>query len=375
MENLKLNNLYLSNIFELKLKTLKTLNIYGSQNIYINPDVGLSLKKLILPGDNISKSLLKLPQLEYLELPESNYSSIDFNSLNNLKKIKFVSDVAFPQIFSIKSLKEIDFTSDDLYYLEDALASIHDKNPSVNKLTYKYIKDYDEPNYNIDEILNKFPNITELIFITNLANYRWQKIGWDLYLDSKINLEIKEKSNCKINKITLFLYFGDTKVDCQNFESLEKFEIETFKILNISNSNCIPMLSKNSNIIYNSLTELKLHIERQLINLEIFKNLNNSIDNMPNLKKIDLLFMTNLDRNTYEEFIKKILSLKLEFINIDFYFHDENCIDIMEGYDDKYSDYSYEELKIINKSILNLNYENIKIKKYHKENLILLSKI
>ena len=28
------------------------------------------------------------------------------------------------------------------------------------------------------------------------------------------------------------------------------------------------------------------------------------------------------------------------------------------------NDYSYEELKIINKNILSLNYENIKIKKY-----------
>jgi len=379
LENLKLYKLSLNNIFELKLKTLKSLNIEGSKNIYINPDAGLSLKKLILPFYNIYKSLLKLPQLEYLELSESiesDYSSIDLNSLNNLKKIKFESHDAFPQIFSIKSLKEIDFTSDDLYYLEDAFASIHDKNYSVNKLIYKYIKDYHDPNYNIDEILNKFPNITELIFITNITSYRMHKLGWEVFEYSEINLEIKENSNSKINKITLFLYFGDTKVDCQSFESLEKFEIETFKILNISNSNCIPMLSNNRNIIYNSLTELKLHIKRQLIYLEIFKKLNNSIDNMPNLKKIDLLFMTNLDRNTYEEFIKKILSLKLEFINIDFHFHDESCKDIIEEYSDihNYSDYSYEELKIINKSKLNLNYENIKIKKYHKENLKFLKK-
>jgi hypothetical protein len=145
------------------------------------------------------------------------------------------------------------------------------------------------------------------------------------------------------------------------------------------------MLSDNRNIIYNSLTEFKLHIRSQLINLEIFKNLDNSIDNMPNLKKIELLFSTNIERNTYEEFIKKILSLKLEFINIDFNFYDENIKELIDDdygdyyvYDDDYDDnqnnsfnmnphYSYEELIIINKGKLNLNYENIKIQKYRKK--------
>ena len=80
MENLKLCELRLNNTFELKLKTLKTLNIDGSGKIYINSDAGLSIKKLILPFDYFSKLLLKLPQLEYLEFSEDNFSSIDFKS-------------------------------------------------------------------------------------------------------------------------------------------------------------------------------------------------------------------------------------------------------------------------------------------------------
>ena len=357
LENLKLNGLRAKNIFELKIKTLKSLNIEGCQKIHINSDIELSLKKLILPSDNISNSLLKLPQLEYLD---GSYS-IDFNSLYNLKKIKFFLGEVFTQILPIKSLKEIHITSDDLIYLKFDLASIHDKNPSVNKLIYKYIKEDDVLDYNINEILNKFPNLTELIFKTDLTNYRWQKNGWDRIYYTEINLEIKENSNCKINKITLLLYYGNIEVDCQNFESLEKFVIKASKILNISTS--IPMLSNNRNIIYNSLIELYLHLEQQLINLEIFKNLNNCIDNMPNLKKIDLLFMTNINRNKYEEFKKKILSLKLDFINIDFRFHDENGKDTNESHFNN-DNYSYEELKIINKNILYLNFENIKIKKY-----------
>ena len=368
LENLKLDGVIAQNIFELKIKALKTLDIGGCKKIYINSDTALSLKKLIFPCDNISKSILKLPRLEYLYFSVYNFSSIDFKSLNNLKKIKFPlyreDKEEFTKILSIQSLKEIDITSDDIDYLD--LASIHDKNPSVNKLIYRYIKDDDyDSNYNINEILNKFPNLTELIFYTNLASYRWHINGWH-YNDEQvaINLEIKENSCCKINKICLILNYGYIKVYCQNFENLEKFEIEAYKILNISNA--LPIFSNNRNIIYNYLTELNLHLYNQLINLEIFKNLNNSIDNMPKLKKIDFVFMTNIDKNTYEEFIKKILSLKLEFININFRFDNENDKNTNKSYfnNNNNDNYSLEELKIINKNILYLNYKKIKIKKY-----------
>jgi len=357
LENLKLNRIKAKNIFELKIKTLKALDIGKCEKISINSDIALSLKKLIFPYDKISKSILKLPQLEYLEVSKSNFSSIDFNSLNNLKKIKINS---FDKILLfIRSLKEIYITFDDINYID--LDSIHDKNPSVNKLIYRYAKrkDYFGRNSNINELLNKFPNLTEFIFTTNLPDLMWANFGLDD--DSGINLEIKENSSCKIKKITLFLDNEDIKVYCQNFENLEKFEIEASKILNISNS--IPMFSNNRNIIYNSLNELNLHLYKQLINLEIFKNLNNNIDNMPNLKKIDLEFMTNIDRNTYEEFINKILSLKLEFINININIdeNNQNTHIVCFNNDDNYS---LEELKKINKNELCLNYEKIKIKKY-----------
>ena len=118
----------------------------------------------------------------------------------------------------------------------------------------------------------------------------------------------------------------------------------------------------------------------QLINKELFKNLNNNIDNMPKIKKIYLYFTTNIDRATYEEFIRKLLSLKLEYIHIDISFNDRHVnYDDYDDYNDDYNEdnedddyndkndekyYSFEELKIINKSILYLNFENIKIKKY-----------
>ena len=324
-----------------------------------------------MPFKEFSKSILKLPLLEYLEIYNGNFSYIDFNSLHNLKKIKYHFYKNFNQILSIKSLKEIHIIT-DLDYLD--LTSIHDTNLSVNKLICNCRKDDDyELNYNINEILNKLPNLTDLFLITNLTDHRIVKGGWE---DSKINLEINENSNCKINKITLILYFGDIKIYCQKFENLEKFEIKTYNdrpttILNISNS--LPMFSNYRKIIYNSLIELNLYLS-QLIKVEIFKNLKNNIDYMPKLKKIYLHFTTDIDRTTYEEFIRKLLSLKLEFINIDISFNLRkfnfyNDKDDDEDDDWCYNDhnYSFEELKIINENILSLNFENIKIKKYIQE--------
>ena len=132
------------------------------------------------------------------------------------------------------------------------------------------------------------------------------------------------------------------------------------------------MFSNNRKIIYNSLIELNLYLS-QLIKVEIFKNLKNNIDYMPKLKKIYLHFTTDIDRTTYEEFIRKLLSLKLEFINIDISFNIKfnfyNDKDDDEDDDWYYNDhnYSFEELKIINENILSLNFENIKIKKYIQE--------
>ena len=147
---------------------------------------------------------------------------------------------------------------------------------------------------------------------------------------------------------------------CQSFENLKEIKIKVnphenfqFDILNIANS--LPMFSYKK-INYNSLIEFNLQIGEQLINLEEFKNLINNIDNMQNLKKFILYanFDDNIDNNLYEDFIKKILSLNIEFIKIEMY-----------GLNKEY--YSFEELKKINKNIEFKNFEFINIPKIKKE--------
>ena len=119
MENLELNGLKAKNIFELKIKTLKTLDIYNSENIYINSDTELSLKKLAFSNGKISESLLKLPQLEYLDTSRIISPSIDFKSLKNLKKIKMDSILSLIDIYDkIPSVNKLIlfYDSQDIYY-------------------------------------------------------------------------------------------------------------------------------------------------------------------------------------------------------------------------------------------------------------------
>ena len=147
---------------------------------------------------------------------------------------------------------------------------------------------------------------------------------------------------------------------CQSFENLKEIKIKVnphenfqFDFLNIENS--LPMFS-NKKINYNSLIEFNLQIDEQFINLEEFKNLINNIDNLQTLKKFILYanFDDNIDNNLYEDFIKKILSLNIEFIKIEMY-----------GLNKEY--YSFEELKKINKNIEFKNFEFINIPKIKKE--------
>ena len=74
----------------------------------------------------------------------------------------------------------------------------------------------------------------------------------------------------------------------------------------------------NKKIIYKSLIELNLHLENY-IKLEEFKNLSNNIEYMPNLKKFIFIFKgldDKIDNVIYEELIRKLLSLKLEYIRM-----------------------------------------------------------
>lgn len=99
--------------FLLKLKTLKLLLLEQCNNISLSEDCYSNIKRLMLLYTTLnsdSKSLYKLPQLEYGEFYEDAYSFeynsiIDFKSLASLKYYKGV-DKDFIQLESL-SLEDI----------------------------------------------------------------------------------------------------------------------------------------------------------------------------------------------------------------------------------------------------------------------------
>ena len=199
LKNLTLIGFNSKKIFELKINSLKALDIRNCKNIYINIEQGLFLKKLIIfQNEKFSKSLLKLPQLEYLKLNTKKIDQyndtisymriedlyIDFMSLNNLKrlavnsyifqKFKNLSLLEYAKIYdninieclkkilSIKSLKEIDIESIELeknnINLNDKISNISGDNKNISKLYIRY--EVDNECIISDKLVNIFPNLT-----------------------------------------------------------------------------------------------------------------------------------------------------------------------------------------------------------------------
>ena len=199
--------------------------------------------KIIFQKEKFSKSLLKLPQLEYLKLNTkkideiSNIKSymkiedlyIDFMSLNNLKRLAVNSYIfqefknlslleyakiydninieCLKKILSIKSLKEIDIESIELennnINLNDKISNISGDNKNISKLYIRY--EVDNECIISDKLVNIFPNLTDLTLFTFLREY----IFLSKHMDLSCDLEIMENPNCKINKITLKLTGGN----------------------------------------------------------------------------------------------------------------------------------------------------------------------
>ena len=308
---------------------------------------------------------------------------IDFMSLNNLKRLAVNSYVfqefknlslleyakiydninieCLKKILSIKSLKEIDIESIELendINLNYKISNIIGDNKNISKLYIRY--EVNEECIISDKLVNKFPNLTDLTLFTYITDYNTLSKN----MRFSCSLEIMENPNCKINKITLKLTGGNIKLYCQSFESLEKIEIQADYVCvergcgSISNiSEALPMFS-NKKVIYKSLIELNLYLANY-IELEEFKNLINNIEYMPNLKKFIFIFKGldyKIDNVIYEDLIRKLLSLKLEYIRMGRWF--------LRKY------YLFTELKKINKNSNFFNSDIIMIEKLEeiKEN-------
>ena len=196
------------------------------------------------------------------------------------------------------------------------------------------------------DIQNKFPNLSKCSFFS-LQNEK-------NYLKS---FELKENPNCKINKIIIDIdstKTKDIKMYCQPYEYLEEITIYYSKT---DNKNFLPLLNDKCDRVFNSLKYFFLDSKDYLIGGTLFDTIYNNLDKMPNLKNFG--FCCNckyLTINKYENFIKKLLSLNIDYISLkirnESYFLLDNA------------KYSYNEIKRLYPNFKVTNFNNINIYKF-----------
>ena len=156
----------------------------------------------------------------------------------------------------------------------------------------------------------------------------------------KNKIDIIENTDYKIDKIRVCS--GGTKdilIYCNSFENLISLNIKlNYEILNTIE---LPLFN-NKKIVYKSLRDFSFNYfeSKNDFTLEILNNLNINIDNAPNLENFLIKSISiSIDKKTYFNFIKKILSLKLKDIYIFIY---------IEGIKNSpYQKYSSDEIKEI----------------------------
>ena len=368
LKTLELNGFNFQNSFILNLNDIIFLNLRNCSNIILAKNN--KLKTLLISNCNILKNifLTKFENLEKCEL--SNYKNtqkfstiFDFPSFCNLKYLNCqVCDfIHLPDISSLETaylisadsnnfeteklmiekicklqkLKEISF---NLYStnIEDIISNINYNNSSLEKMYIGIKKELQ--NANFSGLINKFNNLSELKLDF--------QAGEEYFT---VNLKIKENENCKINKLYIS-GCGASNIDlyCGRYSNLVELELnENGNIINLKDT--FPLFKENCQIIFNKLKDfhfINMELSTEPFPFEIINNLYNNLDKMPNLKNITIkCYSSEMNKEYYKNFIKKLLEMRLDSITMDIHQMDEE--------DDSLGDnYTFEELKQIYPLIL-----------------------
>ena len=369
---LKLKGFKFINTLILELPNLIKISLHNCENISFSGNCYLNIKKISLLNSYIvnQNSLLKFPNIEIFKLSENNFrqkysSIIDFKSFKNLKfmkgelcdfinlentllkKVNLYSNIdcsyeiekkMIEKLILINTLKSIKFEFNKIN--DEEISKIKGENRYVNFLRIKWNNiENDCILYNLQ---NKFSNVCDIDLETSL----------DFNNKEEKTLNIYPNPNSKTRSITIDgMSPTNISIFCCPYEDLKSlFFIFEYKIVNLKDS--LPIFNDKCPIIFQSLKQLYLIMD---IDLDIFRNIYNNIDYMPNLEKIYLYsFINNLDKIFYEKFIKKILHLKLCFIHLE----------IRNNISSKKSEkYTLNELKEITNDINCIDYERVNIKK------------
>ena len=375
LESLELNGFFFQNNFSLKSNDLKSLSLKNCKNIILSQTS--NLKSLIISNCIILKneSLTKLKNLEKCELlnykKDQNFNSIlDFSSLSNLKSLKCepsdfihltetsilenadlyslaeqpldLEKKLIEKIIKLKELKEVNFC---IYSINvGSLSNTKNKNTSLHKMTFSLKGEFDSVNFS--GLINKFENLSELNL--NLD------VNGDEFLE--MNLKVKENKNCKINNLSIS-GFGVQNVEsiCGPYSDLIKFKLENNGgITNLEDT--FPLFKNNCQVVFDKLNSFcfnNAEIPSDGVPIKSLNNFCNNLDKIPNLKEFKLVCCSKgITKEFYENFIKKLLEMKLDSIEFEIYEGEIN-MDLPQ--------YTLEELKEIYPSTLcDKNYSILK---------------
>ncbi len=378
--SLELNGFKFQKNFELNLKNITTLILRNCSGIILSDSD--KLENIIISNTDIkkNKSLSKFKNLEKCELinyrNNQNFKEIiDFSKLINLKNLVCLShDFIFltenslvenidligveedtsediekktiEKIFKLKHLKDIKFC---INYSID-LGEILEENETNKSLKNMHImfKEIMEGS-NISEFIKKFENLSELKIDINIGEE-----------ESIMELNINEDEKCKIDKLSINGFgFEKFEIICGLYSNLIEIELnENLEISNLEES--FPLFQKNCDVKFNKLTKF-IYSNWELAQfetpLEVVENVYNNLTKTPNLKNFEFVCICNgISKEFYEKFIKRLLEMKLDYINFNITKKDEerNIIDT-ENYTDE------ELIELYPDTLTNKNY---KISKY-----------
>ena len=382
LSSLELNGFKFQKNFRLNLNNITSLILRNSSGIILSDSD--KLENITISNTDLvkNKSLSKFKNLEKCELinyrNNQNFNKIiDFSQLINLKDLvclphdfiylaenslveninligieentsENIDKKTIEKFFKLEHLKDIKFCIN--YNIDlGAILKKNEKNKSL-KVMHIMFKEIIE-NSNFSELIEKFENLSELKIDLNIGEE-----------ESIMELNINENEKCKIDKLSLNgLGFEKFEITCGSYSNLKEIELnENGEISNLEES--FPLFQKNCDIKFNKLTKFiysNWEIGQFETPLEVVENVYNNLAKTPNLKHFKFTCICNrINKEFYENFIKKLLEMKLDYIKF-------NIIKTYEGEIIDTDNYTNEELielypeALIGKNYIILKYPEI----------------
>ena len=354
LEYLKLGSLNFESKFILSLNTLRYLELRLCSNIDITNETYLKLKIFKIntwekeEGKKYNKNLFNFcPDLEEIQfcLPE-----FDIKNNINLKKLKKskgnlnVFCLLESPLLEEANLKEKIKSIDQFKSIINKISSfkylnILHLNLKLESINYQEISKINFNNNLITEIYLNFLNdeYENSCQLFSFFQNKFRKLS-NLYIKNKEGsyenkgkyskyplFQIIESPNSNLKNINMKLKNNlGLKIYCQPYDNLESLKISFLDYSNDSLNFEFPIFTEKCDKEFKSLKLFKLKLNCSF-NFDIFKNINNNLNHMPNLINFSLKVYPKKDesdkfKNIYKIFVDNILSMKyIKRVNINIF--------------------------------------------------------